>query len=114
MSGLISWTETKTQKLGRVAEAEKLNFTGHKDQFLFNSKLSGTLHEARSVLAAKNIGGAKGKLADLDKSLMRRQKITKCADILKLVGLRSKSNRRRNSLVTQKTRKGFAKQKKER
>ena len=79
-SGLISWTATKTQKLGRVAKAEKLKFAGNKDQFLFNSELSGTLDEARSFLAAKNIGGVKGKLADLDKSLKRRQKITKRAD----------------------------------
>ena len=79
-SGLISWTATKTQKLGRVSEAEKLKFAGNKDQFLFNSELSGTLDEARSFLAAKNIGGVKGKLADLDKSLKRRQKITKRDD----------------------------------
>ena len=77
---LISWYATKTQKLGRVAEAEKLKFARNKDHFLFNSELSGTLDEARSFLAAKNIGGAKEKLAILQKSLKRHQKITKVAD----------------------------------
>ena len=37
LSGLISWTATRTQKLGRVAEAEKLKSAGNNDQFLFNS-----------------------------------------------------------------------------
>ena len=32
-SGLVSRTATETQKLSRVAEAEKLKFEGNKDQF---------------------------------------------------------------------------------
>ena len=53
-------------------------------QFLFNSELSGTLDEARIFLAAKNIGGAKEKLADFVKSLRRRQKISNLPTKVKL------------------------------
>ncbi|XP_068734144.1 uncharacterized protein [Montipora capricornis] len=69
-SGLVSRTATETQKLSRVAEAEKLKFAGNKDQFIFNSEL----------LAAKQTEKAEEKVAELSKNLKRRQKIIKLAD----------------------------------
>ena len=71
---------TKTRKLTRVAKAEKLKFPGNKDQFIFNSKLSGTLDEVSTLLAAQKTEKAEEKLAELTKSLKRRQKIIKLAD----------------------------------
>ena len=79
-SGLVSRTATETQKLSRVAEAEKLKFAGNKDQFIFNSELCGTLEEVSDLLAAKQTEKAEEKVAELSKNLKRRQKIIKLAD----------------------------------
>ena len=79
-SGLVSRTVTETQKLSRVAEAEKLKFAGYKDQFIFNSELCGTLDEVSDLLAAKQTEKAEEKVPELSKNLKRRQKIIKLAD----------------------------------
>ena len=79
-SGLVSQTATETQKLSGVAEAEKLKFAGNKDQFIFDSEFSGTLDEVSNLLPAKKTKKAEEKLAELSKSLKRRQKIIKLAE----------------------------------
>ena len=70
----MSRTATETQKLSRVAEAEKLKFAGNKNQFIFNSELCGTLDEVSVLLAAKQTEKAEEKVAELSKNLKRRQK----------------------------------------
>ena len=79
-SGLVSRTATETQKLSRVAKAEKSKFAGNKNQFIFNSELCGTLDEVSVLLAAKQTEKAEEKVAELSKNLKRRQKIIKLAD----------------------------------
>ena len=79
-SGLVSRAATETQKLSRVAEAEKLKFAGNKDHFIFNSELCRTLDDVSDLLAAKQTEKAEEKVAELSKNLKRRQKIIKLAD----------------------------------
>ena len=79
-SSLVSQTATETQKLSRVAEAEKLKFAGNKDQFIFNSELCGALDEVSDLLAAKQTEKAEEKIAELSKNLKRQEKIIKLAD----------------------------------
>ena len=76
----MSRTATETQKLSRVAEAEKLKFAGNKNQFIFNSELCGTLDEVSVLLVAKQTEKAEEKVAELSKNLKRWQKIIKLAD----------------------------------
>ena len=73
-TGLVSQTTSGTQKLERIAEAEKLKFAGNKDQFIFNSELQGTLDETVNLLTAQDVERA------TEKSLHHRQKIIKLAD----------------------------------
>ena len=44
----------ETQKLSRIAKAEKLKFAGNKGQFIFNSELSGTLGEVSNLYLLRN------------------------------------------------------------
>ena len=67
-----SWAELPRQK-SLSSPGTKIN------SFSIQSFLE-PLTKLEVFLDAKNIGGAKEKLADLDKSLKRRQKITKLAD----------------------------------
>ena len=57
-----------------------MKFAGNKDQFIFNSKLCGTLDEVSELLAAKQIEKAEEKVGELSRNLKRRQKIIKLDD----------------------------------
>lgn len=78
--------------MGRFTQGEKLRFAGNKDQFIFNSKLSGTLDEA-----AKNTDKAEKKLA------VRRS--SNLPTKAKRAGSLSRSTRQRNLLAIQRTKK---------
>ena len=76
----MSRIATVTQKLSRVAEAERLKFAGNKDQFIFDSELCGTLHEVSNLLSPKKTEKAEEKLAELSKNLKHGHKVIKLAD----------------------------------
>ena len=112
-SGLVSQTATKTQKIIRVAKTEKLKFTGNKDQFIFNSELSGTLDEVSFLLAAQKTEKAEEKLAELSKRLKRRQKISNSPTKVKQVGSLLRKTTQRNSPATLKSKSEFVKHRRE-
>ena len=112
-SGLVSRTATETQKLSRLAKAEKLKFTGNKDQFIFNSKLCGTLDEVSDLLATRKTEKAEEKLAELSKNLKRRQKIIKLADKSEAGWLAVKEYQTEELASDPKTKNEFVKHRKE-
>ena len=87
---------------------------GSKDQFLFNSELSTAVDEEENFLAANDIPKANEKLAQLSKSVKHRQKIINLADKSEAGWLAVKKNMKpRSYLATPKTKKEFARHRKE-
>lgn len=79
-SGLKQATTSQSTKFERQAEAQKLKFSGNKDQFIFNAEVQNLIEATTDFIRKRDYDEALAKATEADTLLKQRQKKIKLAD----------------------------------